>query len=300
MIQQYGQEALKQIYQEGIREVKELIIDPDRIHVVNLGKPKAGKTTLAATAPTPSLFLDVNYGTVSIANFEGIKYVRIFPYGIQDINGNWIFYQKQDWENTSPNERKEQVGTKLLHDLLVMAIQSGEYKTIVLDDETGLYRLCQNCIPIPMSYKRNKFVENTMGWFGDVLAYRNKLLTILDMHRGNVIWNCHTKPVYDDRGKEIGITMAITGQGSTLVPASMDEVWYTERVGNKVTVYTENELCESLGSRYHLPQKIEYASFPAIQQILRKQAGALNTKTGDKNENVIQDKLNNFLSSIRK
>jgi len=268
--QAYGPEALNKVF-GSIEPVSDLLVNEARIHAVILGMPKAGKTTLAAqfAADGPVLFLDVNYGTVSIAGYKDCYYMRIYPDGVMNSKGEWVFYEHQDWEQQDIQKRKEKIGTKLLQDVLVKAIQSKMFKTIVLDDETGLFRLMQNCIPVPTSFKYKKYVLDTRGWFNEILNYRNKILTILDTHPGHAIWNCHTRPAYDSSGNVVGYEPWIVGQSITLVPASMDEVWFLERQGSNVTLYTEREDFPRLGSRYHLPAKIPNASFLLIKQLLQ-------------------------------
>lgn len=300
----YGPQALNEIFDTAIRPTSELAINPERIHCEIIGPPGCGKTTIAGTAPGPTLFLDVNYGTVSIAGFKDTYFIRIYPQGIQDANGNWLFHQDEDWETTPIHKRQEKVGTKLLNDILIKAISSKSFKTIVLDDETGLYRLIQNCIPIPCSYKYNKYVENTQGWFGDILKYRNRILTQLDQFHGHAIWLCHSKPVYDEKGQEIGHQAAVTGQGSTLTAASMDEVWFMERKAAEVTIYTDGEICEGLKSRHHLPPTIKNASFPLIRQLIETNAKKGNTPPSSQpptqGENNVTPAMPDFLKMFNK
>ena len=114
---------------------------------------------------------------------------------------------------------------------------------------------------------------------------------MLDQHHGHAVWNCHVKPTYDDRGNVNGYEPWIVGQGITLIPASMDEVWFLERHGSDVTLYTERDDFPRLGSRYHLPPVIKNASFPVVKQLIEKNMNMV--KTGKPLEQPIEQKGGN-------
>lgn len=193
------------------------------------GKPATGKTVLAATAPGRKLWLLFDpAGTASLTRRDDVS--------VADFSG----YKAQQLENLKQ-------GGIVERDLL-RALNDGSIDTVVVDSVTSFGQMALSYAI--QSGKANKgtfraTIESPgMTGYGVrtamTLDFCNMVLRACLDAKKHVIFICHEQDKSDDDGRVTEVTVALSGQTASVLPAKISELWYVEDTGKVRNIYVRN------------------------------------------------------------
>ena len=157
------------------------IEDAPTINVALIGPPKTGKTTGAASAPGPVLYVNTDLPTAT--RFARRKY--------GDRVREVVF-----------------VGMQTLVDVTHAAYDTTEYPTVVIDSVGDLYRRM-------LEDASNRAVRPSLPTYGDVSVYLERFLRSLCEAPVNAVFVCHDLPLDGEDGEDRVVLpfMGSTGKG---------------------------------------------------------------------------------------
>lgn len=154
----------------GIKSVEDL----DENHVVLLyGKSGRGKTKTAATFPSPILFIDINNekGLKTVKRVKGLKFARV---------KTWEDFEDLYWHLRDDNP---------------------DYKTVVLDQITGLQDLCMKNVRQHFRMDDDEPFQGFKKWgklSGDMKTWLGNYRELSDLY--NVVFIAHER-AFDEGGE---------------------------------------------------------------------------------------------------
>jgi hypothetical protein len=193
------------------------------------GKPACGKTVLASTAPGKKLWLQFDpAGTASLRRSEDIL--------VADFAG----YKPAQLENFKQ-------GGIIEKDLLKLIAEQG-VNTIVVDSLTSFGQLALYYGISTGKANRGTFRASieAPGQTGYgvrsamVLDFCAMVLRVASDTKCHCIFIAHDRESMDDDGKLSEITLSLGGQGATVLPAKISEMWHIEDTGRERLIYTRN------------------------------------------------------------
>jgi len=191
-----------------------------RFSLLLWGPPKAGKTTLAATAPKDILWLNFDPdGIASIANVEGVH--------VMDFSDK-------------PNRIVEEFRLENPLRLNEYLAENENIRTVVVDSITSFRdkALPHGVVRAQTTSKGKQSTLEDPGYagYGNLnlwvrLMVRN-LLYVTAQHRRNIIFVAHEdKPEKNKDGIVLFITIMLGGSLVTQVPKDLSEIWALEDTG---------------------------------------------------------------------
>jgi hypothetical protein len=198
-----------------------------------IGPPGSGKTTAAATAPSPVLFLDIDNKLHKMENMESrIKSGQVVQWSIDDP---LVKTKLKDLAIMDPKPGAKsisQMPTGYIHlaDMIDKLIESQcvvdgkKIETIVLDSYTSTNEHLKRLL---MSV--NQTVTMTLPLYGTILTNFETLNNTLLRLPANVIFICHQKADKDELTGEISYAPLIDGQMSVKIGKDFEEVYYMEK-----------------------------------------------------------------------
>lgn len=193
------------------------------------GRPASGKTVLASTAPGRKLWLQFDpAGTASLARSDSIV--------VADFSG----YKTAQLENLKQ-------GGIVERDLL-KALRDEQIDTIVVDSLTSFGQMALSYAIV--SGKANKGTFRASIEAPGMTGYGVRTAMVLDFsqmvlraaldNKKHVIFVCHETDKSDDNGIVNEITIALSGQTASVLPAKISECWYVEDTGKQRLIYVRN------------------------------------------------------------
>lgn len=183
----------------------------DFFNAIVYGRPGSGKTTFAATGPTPILFLDCDQGLLSLRNPRpeivkelDLKLDEIYFEPVQRIEDVYTLIRRIDQETTA---------------------QPGYWGTVVLDNLTELQRV----FITDLLRKADRALPKIQDW-GMVLLEMEKVVRMLRNLSVNTVFIAH------ERETEFGIGPALSGRIEEELPGYVDLMARLTCVENEVDV----------------------------------------------------------------
>jgi hypothetical protein len=193
------------------------------------GKPATGKTVLASTAPGRKLWLLFDpAGTASLSKRSDVV--------VADFSG----YKAAQLENLKQGGIVERD--------LIRALAAPEISTVVVDSLTSFGQLALSYAIV--SGKANKGTFRATIESPGMTGYGVRTSMMLDFAQmvlraavdagKHVIFICHETEKSDEAGQVNEITIALSGQTASVLPAKISEIWYVEDTGKQRLVYVRN------------------------------------------------------------
>lgn len=193
------------------------------------GKPAGGKTVLASTAPGRKLWLLFDpAGTASIKRSTSISVADFSAFKAAQLDS-----LKQ--------------GGIVERDLYTQ-LKDSDIETVVVDSLTSFGQLALQYAVV--SGKANKGLFKATLEAPGMTGYGVRTAMMLDFAqmvlrvcvdlRKHVIFICHEQERADDEGKVSEITIALSGQTASVLPAKISEIWRVEDTGTQRIVYVRN------------------------------------------------------------
>lgn len=193
------------------------------------GKPATGKTVLAATAPGKKLWLLFDpAGTASLTRTDDVI--------VADFSG----YKAQQLENLKQGGLVERDLLKLLGD--------ADVSTVVVDSVTSFGQLALSYAIASGKANKGTFRATIeapgMTGYGVrtamTLDFCQMILRVCLDRKKHVVFICHEQERSDEEGKVNEITIALSGQTASVLPAKISEIWYLEDTGRHRNIYVRN------------------------------------------------------------
>jgi len=193
------------------------------------GKPACGKTILASTAPGKKLWLQFDpAGTASLRRSDDI------------LVADFAAYKPAQLENFKQ-------GGIIEKDLLKL-IAEQSINTIVIDSLTSFGQLSLYYGISTGKANRGQFRASieAPGQTGYgirsamVLDFCAMVLRVAADTKCHCIFIAHDRESMDDDGKLSEITLSLGGQGATVLPAKISEMWHIEDTGKQRLIYVRN------------------------------------------------------------
>lgn len=190
------------------------------------GKPACGKTVLAATAPGKKLWLQFDpAGTASLDRSDNI------------LVADFSAYKPAQLENFKQ-------GGIIEKDLL-KAVKEEGINSIVVDSLTSFGQLALSYGIVSGKANRGAFRSSieAPGQTGYgirsamLLDFCTMILRVCADTKCHCVFIAHDKESSGDDGKVEEITMSLGGQGQTILPAKISEIWHMEDTGKKRLLY---------------------------------------------------------------
>jgi hypothetical protein len=193
------------------------------------GKPAAGKTVLASTAPGKKLWLQFDSaGTASLERSDDIL--------VADFSG-YKTAQLENFKQSGIIERD-----------LIKAIGDASIDTVVVDSLTAFGQMALSYAVVSGKANKGAFratIENPgMTGYGVrtsmMLDFSQMVLRVcMDLKRHCIIIT-HEQEKSDDEGRLSEITLSLSGQTASVLPARISEVWHMEDTGKERLLYVRN------------------------------------------------------------
>lgn len=194
------------------------------------GKPSSGKTVLASTAPGRKLFLQFDpAGTASLKRSPLVTVADFSAYSAAKL---------ADLKQGGMVER----------DLLRMLQGDDAPDTVVVDSVTSFAQLALTYAVV--SGKANKGTFKATLEAPGMTGYGVRTAMVLDfcsmvlrccLDTGrHCIFICHEQERTDEEGRVSEITIALSGQTASVLPAKISELWRVDDVGKQRLVYVRN------------------------------------------------------------
>lgn len=164
--------------------------DPRVLTWIIFGEPKVGKTTLAATFPSP-LLIDIEGGSA---------FVRVPQFPLRSLIA------------------KEKTAHAMLQELYAELRNSNEYKTIIFDTLDELWNV------LAKPYKKDGKLP-----LSQYQPLYETVLSLVDGYRAlglDVVFTSHVKHESDDDGKPVATDIKLPGQLQAMLSAKADEILY--------------------------------------------------------------------------
>jgi hypothetical protein len=180
---------------------KDVSVNSEWLKVMSVGESGTGKSTLAASFPTPGFVFD--FGN-EILSYRG----KDFDYEQYDVSSQgWGKYEK---------------------DFITIrkAVEEGKYQTVIVDN---LSAMTDVCMEKAMQLDPKRSATNGPLWnvhYGMVKNLMEGRLRQLINLQCNLVLICHLDTLKDEDGAIIGVEPSLTGKLSSDVPAYFDEVYY--------------------------------------------------------------------------
>jgi len=199
-----------------------------------VGPPGAGKTTAAATAPGPVLFLDMDNKLHKMENlrsameskqiYQWIPDEKLFKgklgsfvTGATNPQAKFIQQRAKGYQKLA-EKIDELEASGCMHE----GVQIG---TIVLDSFTSVEEHLKRLL-----MSANGVTTISLPLYGTVLTnYENLLNCMLDLKNINIIIIAHQRPTKDDLTGVISYTPLISGQMKDKIGKDFEEVYYLEK-----------------------------------------------------------------------
>lgn len=180
---------------------KDVTVSTEFIKVFSVGESGTGKSSFAASFPTPGFVFD--FGG-EILSYRG----KDFDYNQYDLTAlGWAKFEKDFVE-------------------IKKAVIEGKYKTVIVDNLSAMTDLCmekalqldpkRSATGGPLWQVHYSMVKNLM---------EGRIRQILNLNC-NIVFIAHLDTIKDDAGAVIGVEPSLTGKLSADVPAYFDEVYY--------------------------------------------------------------------------
>jgi hypothetical protein len=199
-----------------------------------VGPPGAGKTTAAATAPSPVLFLDMDNKLHKMDNLqEKIKSGQIVQWTPDErlFKGKLsAFVQGATNPQAKFTQQRAKGYQKLAEVIDELEEKGGVYNgkmfnTIVLDSFTSVEEHLKRLL-----MSANGVTTISQPLWGTVLTnYENLLNSLLNLKGVNIIIIAHQKPNKDELTGVITYTPLISGQMKDKIGKDFEEVYYLEK-----------------------------------------------------------------------
>ena len=191
-----------------------------RFSLLLWGPPKAGKTTLASTAPKDILWL--NFDPDGIASIVDVKGIQVMDFSIM------------------PDRIVEEFKVEDPLKLGKFFMENENVRTVVIDSITSFrdkalphgVKMAQSTIK-----GRSATIEDPgYGGYGNLNVWVRmmvkNLLYITAIHKRNIIFVAHEdKPEKDEKGVVLFITIMLGGSLVSQVPKDLNEIWAMEDTG---------------------------------------------------------------------
>lgn len=245
------------------------------------GRPKTGKTRLAATFPKPMLILGTEDGTASIRNVSGVSYLQVISSRVEEPKG--VPFVRLSELNTALEEAKNSQYQTLVLDTASML------QDLVLADILGIEKLpAQKSWGLATKEQNQQNALQTKTLIREVLGFpRHVVIVAHERNFGN-----------DDAGSEIrspvvssslseSVGRYLNGEVDYICQTFIrDQVEYKDEViaGEKVSVPMRTgkaEYCLRLGDHpvfttgfrltpgYELPEVLVNPTFAKIEKVIK-------------------------------
>jgi hypothetical protein len=208
------------------------------------GKPGCGKTVLAATAPGRKLWLQFDpAGTASltrsdnilVADFSAFRSAQLEAFkqgGVMETDLAKLI--RDNGINTVVVDSLTAFGEKALH----YAISSGK-------GNRGQFKAS-----IEQPGQTGYGVRSAM-----LLDFISMVLRVCADNKAHCVLTAHDKESSDEDGKVSEITLSLGGQGQTLIPSKISEIWHMEDTGKQRNIYVRaHGVKRPMRTRMFLPQ----------------------------------------------
>lgn len=211
----------------GNVEVQPTVDKVELLTMLLWGKAASGKTVLASTAPGKKLWLQFDpSGTASLRRTNDI------------LVADFAHYKAMQLENFKQ-------GNIMESDLLKL-IKAEGINTIVADSLTSFGQMALQYGIATGKANRGAFKASIEqpGQTGYgvrsamVLDFCSMLLRVAQDTGAHCIFIAHDQEVMDDDGHIKEITLSLGGQGRTLLPNKISEIWMLQDDGKKRSIYT--------------------------------------------------------------
>lgn len=191
------------------------------------GKPATGKTVLAATAPGKKLWLLFDpAGTASLKRSPDVA--------VADFSG----YKAAQLENLKQ-------GGVVERDLVKALREDDAPDTVVVDSLTSFGQLALSYAIVSGKANSGKFRASieTPGMTGYgvrtsmMLDFAQMVLRTCVDAKKHCIFICHEVEKSGEDGTVNEITIALSGQTSSVLPAKVSEIWHVEDTGKTRNIY---------------------------------------------------------------
>jgi len=185
---------------------------PSELNVMLYGEFASGKTTFATTFPKPLLFFDTDLRHQTYQGVEGIDYI---PY-----------------KETGTRPREYQ---SFMKDLKKYQ-EEGEYKTVVLDSITTLFKLIKFDILGRVGTGSSASEGLTLPQWGQVTERFEEIFDILRGYDKHTVIVSHEQLIQDELSGEIKtLVMMIGKKFPQRAPLYIDEIYYCHTAKDRET-----------------------------------------------------------------
>ena len=234
-----------------------------------IGPPGAGKTTMALTAPTPILVLDVDYKLHKMVNTEEkIKSGQVIQWAIDEPLTTTTLARMATLDPTPGSKitvarpkgyiQLAEMIDKLVESKCKIEVNGKEVqiKTVVLDSYTSMNEHLKRLLMAV-----NGTNTMTLPLYGTILTNFETLNNTLLRLPANVVFVAHERINQDELSGKISYTPLIDGQMSGKIGKDFEEVYYLEKTvqGDKVKfeALTLGNSMKSCRTSRVLPAKVE-------------------------------------------
>jgi hypothetical protein len=210
----------------GSTEIQSSVSRLEVLTMLLWGKPGVGKTVLAATAPGKKLWLQFDpSGTASLTRSEDIL--------VADFSG------------FKPAQLASFKQGGIIEADLAKTIRENEINTVVCDSLTSFGQMALSYAVVSGKGNRGDFKASLEqpGQTGYgvrsamVIDFVTMVMRVCADAKVHCIFTAHDQENMDKEGKITEITLSLGGQGKSVLPAKISEIWHIEDTGRARIIY---------------------------------------------------------------
>lgn len=236
------------------------------VQILVYGRSKIGKTFGAYSFPRP-VVMDFDRGVATASNPDFVK-----QYGMRDIEYEQ-FTEKQVSALGVPLGHNAFDDACRFFDKMMKPDKIGTFDTWIIDSGTTLSEAALVKTIVLLGGKTG-FKGVKSETHSDALAFGlvvpriqdygaerslvEQFVTMILSSGKHVVFICHEKEKTDSSGNVIAVEPLLTGKGSEAVALMFDEVYRLKMFGTKRTLQTQSDAIVKAGSRYGVPNGIEW------------------------------------------
>ena len=242
--------------------------------ILLVGVPNSGKTVSACTFPKPLLILDFDgegYKSIFYAKDKSGKLVvpdndEVSAVSFEKTRTYGLDFRTNFKSKSAPEHTQESGVLINRFNETLKGIKEGQYKTVVIDSLTAMFRLWKEAI-LFMNQQPHLQIQDYITL--ENVLYGQFIPSLKALPVQYVILIDHTNIDKDEiSGRVSEFPVGPSANMGRTMPQMFDEVWRQDVLGDKFVWRTRDSgLFIGAGSRLHFPEIVEPATYQRLKEL---------------------------------